>query len=88
MQLADVIPFPAPDATRVVSRRSYLIRHEDRVEVDMLEPEGRRVMRIRKTFFDGSDRVEFSLEKEMSAVESVDAVLTELEAAVAAYFDA
>lgn len=86
MQLANVLPFPKPKPVEALSRAPYVIRHEDKLEVAMLA--GRRIMRIRKTFFDGSDRVELSLERELSATESMDAILDDLEAAVEAYFDA
>ncbi len=88
MQAANVIPFPSPEPKELEQRQPYLIRHEDRTEVVFPEYAGRRVLRIRRTFFDGRDRVELALEKEIDTHTDVEGVLSELENVVSAYFNA
>ena len=82
---ANVIPFRRP-APSTLPRERYLVRHEEKTDVSLPERDGKRVVQIKKTFFDGQNRIEFSLEKEMTLADDVDAVVADLELAVNQFF--
>jgi hypothetical protein len=84
---ATVLPFrPRAAAAAAFQRERYLVRHEEKTDVSLPERDGKRVVQIKKTFFDGYNRVEFALEKEMTLGDDVDAVVADLELAVSRFF--
>ena len=84
--LAKVIPLPVrPPVTE--ARERYLIRYEEKTDVVLPSSEGKRVVRVKKTFFDGRDRLEFTVEQEIAKGQSVDAFLAEVDTVVSRFFE-
>lgn len=89
MAHANVIPFrprPALPAVPPAVREKYLVRHEEKTDVSLPERDGKRVVQIKKSFFDGQNRIEFELQKEMTLADDVEAVIADLELAVNRFF--
>lgn len=91
-----ILEFPVPNVIRLPRREilqtlpseNYIVRHEEKTDVLLPKQTGRRVVQVKKTFFDGRNRVEFALEKEIQADEDLSAMLAELELAVNRFFAA
>ncbi len=83
MPSANVIPFPSREKLSC-PREDYLIRHEEKT--DLLRDGVRRVVSIRKTFFDGRERVELEFETEYQRDAELDEFLARVDDAVQAYF--
>lgn len=81
----NVLHLPRREAIAAVRPRC-LIRHEEKTDVALPAHDGRRVVQIKKSFFDGQNKVEFALEKELEVGDDFDAVLADLELAVNRFF--
>ncbi len=84
--MSNVIQMPRREVLRALPRDRYLVRHEEKTDVSLPENTGRRVIQIKKTFFDGHNRVEFSIEKEIGLNDDVNAFMADLETAVTQFF--
>jgi hypothetical protein len=85
MSCANVIPFPLRDPAPARVRDRYLVRHEEKT--DVCHPDGPgRVINIKKTFFDGHERVELVFEKQAVTDDDMRAFLSDVDSVVTQYF--
>jgi hypothetical protein len=77
---------PRREVLYSLPRDRYLVRHEEKTDVSLPEQHGRRVVQVKKTFFDGKNRIEFAIEKEIKHDDDFDAVLADIELAVNQFF--
>ena len=84
--MGTVIPLPRRVKPEVVLPGAYLVRHQEATRFTGPGALSEQVTRVKRSFFNGVDRVEFTVDRGPANRSDFDAFLADLDSAVERFF--
>ena len=84
--MGNVIPLPRLVKAEAVSPGAYLVRHQEATRFSAPGAVQEQVVRVKRSFFDGVNRVELTVDRGPATRADFDAFLDDLDTAVERFF--